>query len=207
MKDVRNKPIREMIMIFILGGMVSASLIFVTTYRKVPDIMPKNLTDTVQDLRKYYDDFRSMSGLQLHHIHSQLFFYSKYKIDGKVRENEYDCAGAETVFWRTLGGNVEYEDTELKEQRLRRVSKPHQSINTVKIGDIIIFKRAEKYGHIAVIEDIDKQKKTLRYMDMNVAENGPGYNVISFSDSRIQAIYPMSFDYYCGNILSKFDGR
>jgi len=172
-----------------------------------PLIRAKNLTDTIQELQTSYNTFKNMNGQQLHDVWNQLFFDCEYQLDGKVRKKEFDCVGAETTFWNALGANVEYENTEMKEQRLQRVSKSHASIKTVEIGDIIVFKRAEKYGHIAVIEYMDKQKNRLRYMDMNIIDNGPGYHVIAFNDPRIQAVYPMSFDYFCGNILNKYDRK
>lgn len=193
------------ILVFLFAVAVPAGFIMVD--KKVPVVIPENLTDTMRELRESYDNFRGMSGLQLHIFHSKLFFYGRYRMDGRIKENEYDCAESETMFWRSMGANVEYETTEDKEGRMGKICKPHVSIQTVEIGDIIFFKRSEKYGHISIIEYIDKDKKIMRYMDMNVNENGPGYNTIRFDDQRIQAVYPMNFAYWCGNVLSRFDRK
>lgn len=159
----------------------------------------KSLPDTVQNLQKSYSKFKSMSGSQLHDVWSKLFFYSEYKIDGKVRKNEFDCSGGETTFWKILGANVQYEDTTMKEARLKRISKPRRLIKDVQVGDIIIFRRIKGSGHIAVVEHVNKTK--LRYMDLNIIENGQGFNTILFRSSKIQGVYPMSFAYWCGDIL------
>jgi hypothetical protein len=170
-----------------------------------PSIKIESLTDSIHRLQKSYNIFKSMSGEQLVSVWNQLFHDAEYKMDGKIRENEYDCGTAETKFWKVLGGNVVYENTEMKELRLQRVSQAYTKINDVQIGDIIIFKRDGKYGHIAVIHRVNK--KTLGYMDMNVIDDGPGYNTIAFNDPRIQGVYAMSFDYFCGDILNKFEKK
>ena len=168
------------------------------------EIEVKNLSDTIVQLQNSYNKFRTMSGSQLHDVWNQLFWSCEYLRDGKIREDQYDCATAETKFWRTLGANVVYESTEMKEARLKRVANPHKSIKTVRVGDIVIFKRTGKYGHISIVDRVRKTR--IRVMDFNELDNGQGFETMKFNDLKIQNIYPMNFDYWCGDILMKHNG-
>ena len=166
------------------------------TQYKVP-----SLSDSIGQLQTSFQKYKSMTGKQLTIAWIDIYFYSEYKMNGKIRKNEFDCGIGETDFLRKLGANIVYEDTEMKEQRLKRIVKPYKKINDVQIGDIIIFRRNGDIGHIALIVKVSKT--TLRYIDINKPDDGPGFKTIFFSDKRIQNIYPMTFDYWCGNILSE----
>jgi hypothetical protein len=161
----------------------------------------ESLADRLIELQKTYDKFRAMSGKQMDDVWSQLFFYAEYQLDGQMKEDRYDCSSANWKFDRTLGSNSVFEDTEHIEMRLKRVTAPRRSVKTVKPGDIIIFKRTGKYGHIGRAVKINKN--VITYVDMNRKDDGPGRNVIEFKDKRIQAVYPVTFDYWAGDILSE----
>lgn len=160
---------------------------------------PETLSDRITQLEITYSKFKQMTGKQLHILWNDLFFDAEYKLDGKIKENKYDCVSAEWKFFKILGSNVVFENTKLLEMRLNRVTLPHKSIKTVEVGDLIIFKRNELVGHVGIVEKVNRN--LIRYMDMNVLEDGAGYNTITFNDPRISAIYPTTFDFWCGDIL------
>lgn len=192
----------------IITGLVVWSILSETDKARgdKPEIKIENLSDTIKELHESYNNFRNMSGRQLHSVWNKLYYDSEYQLDGKVRNNEYDCGTAEANFWRALGANVVYEATLDKEARFLKYGNKHTSVKKVLPGDIIIFKRYQSngrmFGHIAVVERV--RKGLIRYMDMNAGDNGQGFKTIKFADERINAIYPMSFDYWVGDILYTF---
>lgn len=159
----------------------------------------KTISSEIARLENSYARYNLLTGKQLHIIWIDLFYGAVYKMDGKIKENKYDCVSAEWKFFRSLGSNAVLENTKYLEERLKRVSIPHKSIATVRAGDIIIFKRNGTTGHVGIVEGT--YQNLVKYMDMNNYDKGIGFASLNFKNKKIKAIYPVTFDFWCGDIL------
>lgn len=194
---------RKWILFFSIAIVLLTSTLLFSFKRKT--IQVRSLVDTVGELRVAYNLYLSMTPEQLHDVWNKRFNDVEYRLGSKGWK-EFDCSSAETEFWRILGANVLYGNVYEKEDLLKKFSGPCKSIKEVKPGWIIVFKKLENMGHIGVVEKTISRNK-LKYMDVNIGDDGQGFKTIAFDDYRIQAIYPMSFDYWCGDVLNKFDKR
>jgi hypothetical protein len=155
----------------------------------------------VQKLQVSYAQYKSLTGKELLVIWNDMFFDAEYKLNGDMKFDKYDCSSASWRFFRRLESNVVFENTEDSENRLKRITTPRKYLRDIEVGDVIIFNRVGDNGHMAVLVKVNKRTGLVRYVDVNVMNDGLGFNSIIWNDTRIKNIYPVTFDYWCGDVL------
>jgi len=160
----------------------------------------KNISEIAKQTDYYYytwADFQNLSAKKLHAMWNEKYHDVTYQLNGDAKYNVYDCTSA--IYWimRDLKSNFTLLPVSDLHKLLDVVSFKRKSFNDVQIKDLIVLYINGAY-HIAIIEG--KRNEKIIYMDVNVADNGPGYKTINYNSGYIKGIYPITFALWKGDI-------
>lgn len=188
---------------FLIVGVVICGILF---FIFSEEQRPTSKSSVFKQINYYYyswQDYRHMSGTELHDQWNKKFHDARYKWDGNSKYNEYDCTSAVYWLFQDLKSNYALSNVEDLFKRLSFVSAKRNSAYEVEVGDLIIIYIGGSNWHVGIVEG--KEGSIIKYMDMDVASIGAGYRQVAFGYNTIRGIYPVTFYLWIGDLFKNIE--
>ena len=210
-KKLKKRTIKRLkkvfkILIFIL--LYLSIIVFVVYLRDIIFNQNKKITDEKQlsiiaeKINYYYYtwvEFHRLKGKMIHSLWNEKFHNATYELNGQARYNKYDCLSAIYFFLQDRNSNFPLMKVEFLYAHFKNVTEKRKKYKDIKVRDLIII-YVKGNWHIAIVEG-KFGNRMLKYCDVNIKSNGPGYREISFDSRIIKGVYPISFEMWIGNLL------